>query len=336
MNPANTPTKPWPILTAIAVFILLSLGGIGCSSSTNKSSSNSAVTEQTQLKFATPDDALKAIVDAMRNHDKSQLLRILGPDGQDLISSGDQIADELAFSRFLASYDQKHSVETNDDGTVTVEVGKNDWPMPIPIVKTDDGSAWVFDTDAGKDEIINRRIGRNELDVIQVCKALCDAQREYARRDPNGDGIPEYATKCLSDPGKKNGLYWDTAEGEAPSPLGALAADAEAQGYSTTAPTDDQPRPYHGYYYRILTAQGPSAPGGAMDYYIDGKLIGGFAIVAWPADYGNSGITTFIANYSGDVYQKDLGDDTDKIARAITTYDPSDGWTKSESEKEGN
>jgi hypothetical protein len=201
--------------------------------------------------------------------------------------------------------------------------------MPIPLVKDDTSNKWKFDTDAGKDELISRRIGRNELDVIQVCKAICDAQREYAQRDPNNDGIPEYATKFISDPGTKNGLYWETAEGERPSPLGAFAADAAEEGYSTR-PSDGQPRPYHGYYYRILTAQGPNAPGGAMDYYVNGKLIGGFAVVAWPADYASSGLTTFITNYTGEVYQQDLGDDTDKIARAMTTYDPGPGWTKSE------
>jgi hypothetical protein len=178
------------------------------------------------------------------------------------------------------------------------------------------------------DEIVNRRIGRNELDVIEVCKAIGDAQREYATQDHNSDGIPEYARKFISDDGQKNGLYWPTKEGEPQSPLGELAAEAQAQGYKASA--TNEPRPYHGYYYRILTAQGKDAQGGARSYEVNGKLIGGYAVVAWPADYGSSGIMTFISNYEGDVYQKDLGDDTDKLARAMTEYNPDSSWKKCE------
>jgi hypothetical protein len=202
--------------------------------------------------------------------------------------------------------------------------------MPIPIVRDDATKRWSFDTEAGKDELINRRIGRNELDVIQVLKAICDAQAEYAARDPQGEGLPVYARHIISQEGKKDGLFWPTDEKETPSPIGPLAADAAAEGYKVGSRQDDEPHPYHGYYYHILTAQGAAAPGGARDYTVNGKLIGGFAVVAWPADYGSSGITTFITNYEGIVYQRDLGEDTDKLARAITAFDPATGWTKAE------
>ena len=199
--------------------------------------------------------------------------------------------------------------------------------MPIPLIKDETGKAWVFDMETGKDEIINRRIGRNELTVIEVCKAICDAQREYAERDLGGS-VAEYARKFISDSGTTNGLYWPTAEGEQPSPLGEFVAQAQGQGYTATPTT--QPRPYHGYFYRILTAQGTDAPGGALNYMINGKLIGGFAVVAWPAEYGNSGVMTFITNYSGDVFQKDLGEQTDELARGMTEYNPDSSWKKAE------
>ena len=283
-----------------------------------------------QSTFNSPDAAASALVEAMRAGDTDQIRQILGPDSDNLIWSGDPVADQQARQRFVAAYDKKHQIAINNDGSATLMVGDNDWPTPIPIVKSDQSPTWSFNTAAGKDEIINRRIGHNELTVIQVCKAIVDAQQEYAHRDPDNDGIPEYARKFISDPGTKDGLYWETAEGEQPSPLGALVAEAEANGYSTQPPAEGEPHPFHGYLYRIITAQGPNAPGGAMDYVINGKLIGGFAVVAWPADYGNSGIMTFIVNYSGDVYQSDLGPDTDKIARAMTAYDPGPDWKKAQ------
>jgi hypothetical protein len=196
--------------------------------------------------------------------------------------------------------------------------------MPVPIVKEND--KWRFDADAGREEIINRRIGRNELNVIEVCRAFVDAQQDYALANPNGSAVNEYARQFISDPGKKNGLYWPTAAGEAPSPLGPFVAEAVEQGYTAEVNKTDEPRPYHGYCYHMLKSQGPGAPGGgAMDYIVNGRMIGGFAAVAYPADYGNSGIMTFIVNQQGVVYQKDLGDDTVKIARAMETFDPA-GW----------
>ena len=206
-------------------------------------------------------------------------------------------------------------------------IGRNDWPFPIPIIKQ--GQQWIFDTASGKEEILDRRIGRNELYTIQVMLAVVDAQREYAMKDRDGDGLLEYAQKFMSDPDKKNGLYWPAKEGEDPSPLGLLAAKAKREGYSK-AQDPEEPQPYHGYFYRILTSQGPNAAGGAFDYIVKGKMIGGFAVVAYPADYGNSGVMTFIVNHDDVVYQKDLGEDTEKEAQAIKLFDPDKTWTKAQ------
>jgi hypothetical protein len=203
----------------------------------------------------------------------------------------------------------------------------------VPIVKS--GNGYVFDTESGKEEILNRRIGRNELDAQQVCLAIVDAQREYVRLRPMGGDLPEYARKVASDPGTRNGLYWFTGETEPPSPLGPLVAQAAAQGYGgrsndTSSAPPKSSRPYHGYRYRLLTAQGPNAPGGAADYLVNGHLVGGFAVVAYPAQYGNSGIMTFITSHDGVLYQRDFGDDTQQVAEHMTTFDPGPGWTRVE------
>ena len=283
-----------------------------------------------QRGFASPEVALESLVAAMRAHDTAQLQAIFGPDSDDLLFSGDPVDDDLTLDRFVSAYDEKHRLVANGERGMTVVVGGDDWPMPIPIVKDDSGKGWVFDTATGRDEVITRRIGRNELTVIEVCKAICDAQREYARRDPDADAIPEYARKLISDAGKTNGLYWPTAAGDEPSPLGEAVAEAQGEGYSATQPSSGGPRPYHGYLYRILTAQGKDAPGGAEDYIVNGKFIGGFAVVAWPVEYGSSGIMTFIAGYTGDVYQKDLGEETDGRARAMVEFNPDPTWTRAE------
>jgi hypothetical protein len=214
---------------------------------------------------------------------------------------------------------------------MTLVVGSQDWPLPIPIVKNPDNGKWSFDTDAGKDEIVNRRIGRNELDVIEVCKAIVDAEQDYAHSDPDNDGVPEYAQKVISDPGKRNGLYWEAGPNEPQSPLGPLVANAVDEGYSTSPNPSGEPRPYHGYCYHLLSSQGPNATGGAIDYVVNGRMIGGFGVIAYPADYGNSGIMSFIVNHEGIVYQKDLGEDTTRIAKAISAYDPGPGWQRAES-----
>ena len=277
--------------------------------------------------FASADAAVNALVVALRADDTKQLNTILGSDADALLSSGDQVADSNGRAAFLALYDEKHALhqtDKDDPDSMTLDVGNTDWPMPIPIVKGDDG--WFFDTEAGLDEILSRRIGRNELYTIQVCLAIVDAEREYAVKDYAGTGWREYAMKLRSDPGKKNGLYWETKPGEPESPMGDLVAEASEQGYNVGA--NPEPRPFHGYFYKLITSQGAAAPGGELDYMAQGHMIGGFAVVAWPAEYGNSGIKTFIVSHHGHVYEKDLGDDTASIARDMKTFDPGPGWEK--------
>jgi len=286
-----------------------------------------APAEQAQQTFPTPDAASAALVDASRSDDTVALARILGPGGPELVSSGDPVADRNNRSWFVQAYDQHYDLAPNGDGSETLELGDSRWPMPIPLVKTNDG-AWRFDTTAGHDEILNRRIGKNELAAIQVCRAIVDAQQEYAMTDPDHDGIPAYAERFASHPGKKDGLYWPAAANEPRSPLGQLFATAADDGYGSTTQSAIGPRrPYHGYFYRMLKSQGPGAPDGARDYRVDGHLIGGFAAVAWPAKYGDSGVMTFIVNQDGVIYQRNFGDNTDSIARAMSEYDPN-GWTE--------
>jgi hypothetical protein len=274
--------------------------------------------------FATPEAAVESLVGAMRAEDRAEVRTILGSEGQDLLRSGDDVADANAREEFLRLYDEKHRL-TQKDGVATLEVGATEWPLPIPVVRDEKG--WWFDVWAGADEVLTRRIGRNELSAMQVCLAIHDAQREYAARDFDGDGMLEYATKFRSEPGKKDGLFWPPAPGEPESPLGELAASAAAEGYSARGASSG-PRAYHGYYYRILTEQGPSAPGGAMSYVAKGHMIGGFGVIAWPAEYGGSGLKSFLVSHHGVVYEKDLGDDTDRIARKMKAFDPGAGWVE--------
>ena len=277
-----------------------------------------------QDRFDTPEAAAEALVGAAKSGDQSAVLAILGPEGDDIVSSGDEVADRNTRDAFVAAYDAKHEIDREGDGAQTLVLGNDDWPFPIPIVYRDGG--WRFDTEAGVDEILRRRIGRNELSAIQVNLAYVEAQNEYAARDPAKLGRRAYAQRVVSSPGKKDGLFWPTAEAEEPSPLGELAAEAAAEGYKA----GQTPIPYHGYYYRVLTRQGAAAPNGAYDYVSNGKMVGGFALVAYPAEYGNSGIMTFMVSHDGTVFQKDLGPDTAKLARAITSFDPAQGWAKAE------
>jgi hypothetical protein len=282
--------------------------------------------KQKQKTFPSPDEAVKAVVAAEKNSDDKELLAIFGPAANDLLFSGDAVADKLRRERFLKAYEEKNSI-VPEKNTMLLVVGTNNWPFPIPLVKQ--GETWSFDTKKGKEEILNRRIGENELSTIQTCLAIVDAQREYAINDLDGQGTHEYAQKFFSSPGKKNGLYWETKEGETPSPLGLLAAEAQKEGYSRKN-SGDKPSPFHGYYYRILKAQGKNAPGGAYDYVVDGKMIGGFALVAFPAKYGNSGVMSFIVSDYGIVYQKNLGKNTDKIAESMKAFDPDKTWQRVE------
>jgi len=277
-----------------------------------------------QKVFASQKDAATALVTAARAGDRATLETIFGPESHDLLYSGDDVADLRGLARFAEWADQSTELTTREDGSVEISVGEEDWPLPIPLVKS--GKGWRFDTAAGKEELINRRIGANELSAIDVCRAVVDAQLVYASRDYDGDGVKEYARKFLSDEGKQNGLFWKAVEhGGEVSPIGPLAATASEEGYK--AKGGGKPTPYHGYYFRILSKQGKNAPGGAKDYIVDGKMTKGFAIIAHPAEYGVSGIMTFLINRNGILFQKDLGADTEKLAAAVDTYDPDDTWT---------
>jgi hypothetical protein len=283
-----------------------------------------------QKTFRSPEEAVKGLMDAVRSNNTKELLAIFGPAGKEIISSGDKVADQAGIEHFVKDYEEMNKVEKETDKKVILVVGNREWPFPIPIVKK--GETWVFDTMAGKEEILNRRIGRNELNTIQTCLAYVDAQREYAMKDRDSDKLLEYAQKFWSTPGKKDGLYWETKEGEEQSPFGLVAARGVQAGYAPLKP-GDKPVPYYGYFYRILKAQGKNAPGGAYDYMVRGKMIGGFALVAYPAEYGASGIMAFIVNHDGVVYQKDLGKETGKIAQTMTKYDPDNTWEKVEKQQ---
>jgi hypothetical protein len=252
----------------------------------------------------------------------ADLEKILGPSGRALIFSGDRVADREGREKFAADYAEKHAIDSESDSKAILVIGADEWPFPIPLVKQ--GAAWRFDTEAGADEILNRRIGRNELNAIQVCGAIVDAERDYASKDRTGAGYLEYAQKFMSSPGKRDGLYWPATAGEA-SPIGPLVVGARAEGYRTnTAP--DKPSPYHGYFYRILKEQGKDAPGGARSYVVRGHMIGGFALVAFPAKYGDSGVMSFMVDQDGVIYEKNLGPNTAAIARGMTVFNPDAGW----------
>jgi hypothetical protein len=263
-------------------------------------------------------------VSAARSNDEKAMLAILGPDAKKIVSSGDDTEDANNRAKFVQRYDQMHRLMKEPDGTVVLYIGAENWPTPIPIASK--GKSWFFDTEAGRKEILYRRIGQNEISTMRVCQELVAAEKEYYAAHH------EYAQKLFSDEGQQNGLYWKANEGEPQSPIGPLVAAAVSQGY--VAPRDGAAVPYRGYFYRILTAQGKDAPGGAKSYVADGKMTHGFAFVAYPAEYRSSGVTTFIVNETGVVYEKDLGKRTDVIARAIKMYDPDHGWRKSEEVKE--
>lgn len=278
-----------------------------------------------QKTFASPEAAAQALVEALSAGDTRGARAILGPAGGKLLHSGDRVADEQGLRRFLASYAARHRLVQESDAKAVLRVGEEDWPLPIPIVRTD--GAWRFDTAAAAAEILDRRIGKNELNAIQVCLAIVDAQREYASIDHDGSGVPAYARRLVSTPENKDGLYWPVATGEPPSPLGPLVARAAEEGYSGSG-TAHRRLPYHGYLYRILSAQGSHAGGGARSYLVDGKMTGGFGLVAFPARYGASGIMTFIVDRDGVVYQKNLGEATAAIARKMRSFDPDATWQR--------
>ena len=271
--------------------------------------------------FGTPDEAVTAFVTALEKYDMPRLKVLLGPASEALLQSSDPVQDKGDREQFLSAYKAKHSLADDGADRKILVVGNEDWPMPIPIVKRD--GKWAFDGEAGIDELVYRRVGANELGAIDTCRGLVAAQIEYASEGRDGDPPGIYALKLLSDEGLHNGLFWPTAEGEPPSPAGPFVAGAAGEGYRRGAGAT---QPYHGYYYRLLYAQGPNANGGAREYFKDGLLTEGFAIIAWPADYGASGVMTFIVNQDGVVFQKDLGEDTATAVQAIQAFDPDSSW----------
>jgi hypothetical protein len=274
-----------------------------------------------QQSFKTPEEAVGALVTAAKSHDRKGVLSVLGPDAVDIVSSGDEVADRSDRDRVIEAYDAKHQVVMDGADKAVLVLGQQDWPFPIQLVRKD--GTWRFDTAAGRDEILFRRIGRNELSTIQAILAYVDAQHEYAEKGIGGNGV--YAQRIVSRPGTKDGLYWPAQPGEVEeSPLGDFAASAAAEGYRA----GQQRIPYHGYYYKVLTRQGPSAPGGVLDYVVRGKMLGGFALVAYPAQYGNSGVMTFLVNHQGTIYEKDLGPKTAGIAAAMTAFSPDSTWQR--------
>lgn len=271
-----------------------------------------------QQKFKSPDEAVESLVAALRAKDDKTLATIFGPGSAETILSGDAVDDENVRRAFLLAYDAKHLTRI-DGNKATLLIG-DDYPFSIPIAKT--GETWSFDLAAGREELLARRIGRNENAAIQVCLAYVDAQNEYAGMMKVG-GLSVYAQRLVSSPGTKNGLYWPTSAGEPPSPMGESVAIASLRGYRVGSG-----EPYHGYRYKILTRQGAKAPGGDHNYVVNGKMIGGFALVAWPAQYGNSGVTTFMVNHEGNVFEKDLGNSTSTLAPEISSFNPDDSWKK--------
>ena len=279
-----------------------------------------------QTAFDSPEQAGEALIAAVRSGETNEILRVLGEDAQPVVESGDAVEDANNRNDFVAFYVAAHRWVSETPEVSTLIVGDNDWPFPFPLVNDDDG--WRFDTTVGIEEILDRRIGENELAAIQASLAYVDAQREFYWTNPDGEPLLHYARHLVSTPGKRDGLFWETSEGEAPSPLGELFAAARSEGYLVDGTA--QPVPYYGYHFHSLTAQGEHAAGGAYDYLVDDRLIGGFGLVAYPAERGTSGVMTFIVNHDGVVFSKDLGPDTTKLAVEMTRFDPDPSWKREE------
>ncbi len=276
-----------------------------------------------QRTFASPAEASAALLEAAKSGDQGALAGIFGPDGKDVLFSGDAVKDKNALEDFVAAYGQVNRWREIKAGGEILYVGADNYPFPIPLGRNASGQ-WSFDTAAGKDEILARRIGKGELTAIAACAATADAERQYFSQTHDGDKVKQYAQKFVSDEGKQNGLYWKVSEGKAPSPLGPVVDFARAVGYTNAG---EKPQPFNGYFFRILTRQGDQAQGGATDYAANGKLTGGFAVLAYPAEYRNSGIMTFIVGKDGTIYQKDLGEKTTDLGAAMVQYNPGDGWS---------
>jgi Protein of unknown function (DUF2950) len=275
-----------------------------------------------QPRFADPQAALAALESALQAKDGAALVNLLGPENRDELIGGDPAQARQWLDELNVLVAQGAKLEPNEDGSMTVVLGRQDWPMPVPLIEEDQG--WRFDTEAGLEEIDDRRVGSNELTAIGLLRAYVDAQLDYAEEDHDGDKVLEYAQKIVSSPGQQDGLYWEAQDDAELSPLGPLVAEADAY----TTDYYKRGEPYHGYYFKILTRQGANPPGGAYDYVINGNMIAGFAMAAWPADYGHSGVMTLAVNHQGTVYEKDLGEDTEKVAPEISAYDSDQTWTE--------
>jgi Protein of unknown function (DUF2950). len=275
--------------------------------------------------FASPEDAVGALKKAVNNRDTNALAAIFGPAVEE-VRSPDPVDAQNEVEEFAEKLNASNHIAHASNDKCILEIGEDRYPFAIPIAQK--GGSWYFDTEAGKEELINRRIGRNELDALKSVRAYVDAQRDYASKDRDGDEVLEYAQKIISTPGQKNGLYWpaDDDPNAEESPLGPVFAEAQNEGYLKAPRSEGERQPFHGYYFKILTEQGKHAPGGAYNYIINGNMIGGFGLVAWPADYGDSGVMTFVVNQQGRVYQKDLGEKTDEIAKNMKAYDPDPTW----------
>ncbi|MGE5265813.1 MAG: DUF2950 domain-containing protein [Deltaproteobacteria bacterium] len=288
------------------------------------------VRAQEAATFKSPDDAVTAFVDAIRSDDPGEaLVSVLGTEGRDIASSGDDVADAARRARFIEAFNEAHSLQADGDSKSTLVIGKDEFPFPIPLVK--DGDQWKWDVAAGVDQILTRRIGENEISAIEVMRAYVAAQLEYAEKPRDDRGV-QYARRLMSREGRKDGLYWETAEGEPESPIGPLVAKAQSEGYKGRAAKGGGQTAYHGYLYRMLYGQGPDAADGPRDYIVNDRMIGGFALIATPAEYGNSGVMTFIVNQDGVVYQKDLGPETATEAARIKLFNPDKTWTKVEAQ----
>ncbi|MEW6037617.1 MAG: DUF2950 domain-containing protein [Pseudomonadota bacterium] len=310
----------------IILFTVFALVPLFCRASPANAAPPAGVSGQPESDaqgFPTPEAAVKALLDAARAGDPKQFADLFGSRYAELLSSGDEVQDKNDRDAFAAKAQEKTAIENVDDHRAILRVGASDWPFPIPLVKQ--GESWRFAAGQGREEIINRRVGRNELSTLGVINAYVEAQFEYAAADRDGDGVAEYAQRLGSTPGAFDGLYWDSEPDRPQSPLGPLVAEARAAGYQAQG-TADKSAPYHGYYYRILTRQGSAAPGGKYDYVINGNMIAGFGLVAFPAQYGSSGVMTFIVNHQGKIHQKDLGPQTAKLASALKEYNPGAGW----------
>jgi Protein of unknown function (DUF2950) len=278
--------------------------------------------EPGEKTFATPQEAGKALYSTVKADDKTAILAVLGPSASSIIASGDEVQDKNNAANFLRRFEQMNRWAEEVGGEQMLFIGAENWPFPVPLKKNSAGQ-WYFDSKQGLQEILFRRVGKNELTTIQVCENLVDGQNEYFEQTHDGDTVHQYAQKFGSDPGKQNGLYWKVAEGQPESPIGPLVAESTSEGYGGK---HDSPQPFHGYFYRILTGQGPHAKGGAKSYIVDGKMTGGFAFVAYPAEYRNSGVMTFLVDQSGVVFQKDLGPKTTDIAKEMKAYNPDKTW----------